>query len=163
MAHDGERLFIAEHFPTACAGTGCDASSGPVVRCTLLFEVGRQGSLCLELAPAQDLDITHQRIREIAMIGQRHIATELVVEQLIGSIRREVVDHVMVLHEQHLRGLLTGYIQYYHRFRTHLSLAMDGPEPRPVGPPAHGRITRCLRLGDSIIITNAARHERTTF
>ena len=53
------------------------------------------------------------------------------VERLIGSIRREVIDHVIVLNEQHLRRLLTEYVAYYHRFRTHLSLDMDCPVPRP--------------------------------
>lgn len=47
------------------------------------------------------------------------------VERLIGSIRRDVLDHVIVLHEWHLKRLLANYFQYYHRFRTHLSLAMD--------------------------------------
>jgi putative transposase len=54
------------------------------------------------------------------------------VERLIGSIRRECLDHVIVLHEHHLRRLLTGYFQYYHRWRTHRALDMDCPLPRLV-------------------------------
>src|SRR6266478_3376957 len=54
------------------------------------------------------------------------------VERLIGSIRRECLDYVMVLHERHLQRILSRYFVYYHRFRTHLSLALDCPEPRPV-------------------------------
>jgi putative transposase len=54
------------------------------------------------------------------------------VERLIGSIRRECLDHVIVLHERHLRRLLTGYFSYYHRWRTHRGLDMDCPRPRPV-------------------------------
>jgi putative transposase len=69
------------------------------------------------------------------------------VERLIGSIRREVLDHVIVLHEPHLRRILTGYFQYYHRFRTHLSLAMDCPEPRPVHPPALGKVVAVPEVG----------------
>lgn len=69
------------------------------------------------------------------------------VERLIGSIRCEVLDHVIVLHEPHLRRILTGYFQYYHRFRTHLSLAMDCPEPRPVHPPALGKVVAVPEVG----------------
>jgi transposase InsO family protein len=54
------------------------------------------------------------------------------VERLIGSIRRECLNYVAVFHAQHLKRLLTGYFAYYHQWRTHLSLAMDCPEPRPV-------------------------------
>jgi len=69
------------------------------------------------------------------------------VERLIGSIRREVLDRVIVLHKPHRRRILTGYFQYYHRFRTHLSLAMDCPEPRPVHPPALGKVVTVPEVG----------------
>jgi putative transposase len=69
------------------------------------------------------------------------------VERLIGSIRRACLDHVIVLHEQHLRRILTGYFQYYHRFRTHLSLAMDCPLPRPVQQPEVGLIREVPEVG----------------
>jgi putative transposase len=62
------------------------------------------------------------------------------VERLIGSIRRECLDHVIVLHERHLRRLLTSYLRYYHRWRTHRALAMDCPVPRPVQRPEVGPI-----------------------
>jgi putative transposase len=61
-------------------------------------------------------------------------------ERVIGSIRRDVLDHVIVLHEQHLQRLLTEYVAYYHRFRTHLSLDMDCPAPRPVELPKAGEV-----------------------
>jgi putative transposase len=54
------------------------------------------------------------------------------VERLIGSIRRECLDHVVVLHQRHLRRLLKSYFAYYHRSRTHLSLAKDAPESRAI-------------------------------
>jgi putative transposase len=69
------------------------------------------------------------------------------VERLIGSIRREVLNHVIVLHERHLMRLLSSYFQYYHRFRTHLSLAMDCPEPRLISSPAHGRVIAVPEVG----------------
>ncbi len=54
------------------------------------------------------------------------------VERLIGSIRRECVDHIIVLGERHLRHVLLSYMQYYNEVRTHLSLNKDAPAPRPV-------------------------------
>lgn len=54
------------------------------------------------------------------------------VERLIGSIRRECLDHVIVFNERHLLRVLSSYVDYYHRSRTHLSLAKDCPEARPV-------------------------------
>jgi putative transposase len=53
-------------------------------------------------------------------------------ERLIGSVRRECLDHVVVLSQRHLRHLLKRYFAYYHRSRTHLALAKDAPEPRSI-------------------------------
>jgi putative transposase len=58
------------------------------------------------------------------------------VERAIGTIRRECLDHVIVFNEASLRRILTVYIGYYHRSRTHLSLGKDAPDPRPVHRPA---------------------------
>jgi len=55
-------------------------------------------------------------------------------ERLIGSIRRECLDHVVVLNRRHLRRLLKSYFAYYHRSRTHLGLAKDAPSGRAVMP-----------------------------
>jgi putative transposase len=71
------------------------------------------------------------------------------VERLIGSIRRECLDHVLVLHEQHLQRILTRYLAYDHRWRTHLSLAMDCPEPRPVLSADRGRLVVVPEFADS--------------
>jgi transposase InsO family protein len=51
-------------------------------------------------------------------------------ERLIGSIRRECVDHIIVLGERHLRHMLLSYRKYYNEVRTHLSLKKDAPVPR---------------------------------
>ena len=53
-------------------------------------------------------------------------------ERLIGSIRRECVDHIIVLGEAHLRRILKSYTKYYNRVRTHRSLTKDAPVSRPV-------------------------------
>jgi transposase InsO family protein len=69
------------------------------------------------------------------------------VERVIGSIRRECLDHVIVLHERHLRRLLGDYFEHYHRWRCHRSLAMDCPAPRPVQRPEHGHVVQVAEAG----------------
>jgi transposase InsO family protein len=69
------------------------------------------------------------------------------VERVIGSIRRECLDHVIVFHEASLRRTLNLYFDYYHRSRTHLSLGKDSPEPRPVQPPELGRVVAVSQVG----------------
>jgi putative transposase len=59
-------------------------------------------------------------------------------ERLIGSIRRECLDHVIILSERHLRRVLSSYFRYQHDARTHLSLNKDCPRPRPLQLPATG-------------------------
>ncbi len=66
-------------------------------------------------------------------------------ERLIGSIRRECLDHVVVFGERHLRRVLTKYADYYNGARTHLSLAKDSPVSRPIR--RIGRITKRPLLG----------------
>jgi transposase InsO family protein len=55
-------------------------------------------------------------------------------ERLIGSIRRECLDHVVILSEGHLRRVIKAYAAYYNQVRTHLALAKDAPHPRSVQP-----------------------------
>ena len=54
------------------------------------------------------------------------------MERLIGSIRRECIDNVIVLGEPHLRRIVSLYASYYNEARTHLSLAKDAPISRPI-------------------------------
>jgi transposase InsO family protein len=53
-------------------------------------------------------------------------------ERLIGSIRRECLDHIVVLGEAHLRRILAAYASYYNELRTHQSLGKDAPAHRPI-------------------------------
>jgi len=69
------------------------------------------------------------------------------VERLVGSIRHDCLDHVIVLGEAHLRVILKSYFAYYHRVRTHLSLGKDAPDPRPVQPPSAGVIVAFREIG----------------
>ena len=63
-------------------------------------------------------------------------------ERLIGSIRRECLDHMIVLGERHLRRILTAYISYYHGARTRLALEKDAPTTRAIQTPSAGRLVR---------------------
>ena len=69
------------------------------------------------------------------------------VERLIGTLRRDCLDHVIALNECHLRRIVAQYLVYYHDWRTHLSLARDAPNPRMVHPPDWGRVVAFPELG----------------
>ena len=69
------------------------------------------------------------------------------IERVIGSICRECLDHVIVLHESSLRKTLKLYFDYYHRSRTHLSLGKDAPEPRAIQPPEMGSVVAVPQVG----------------
>ncbi len=69
------------------------------------------------------------------------------VERLIGTLRRECFDNVIVLNARHARRILTQYLLHYHPWRTHLSLAMDSPDSRPVQPPEQGAVVEFLDVG----------------
>jgi transposase InsO family protein len=85
-------------------------------------------------------------IRE-AVITPRSPWQNAYAERVIGSIRRECLDHVVVIGEWHLLRILSKYVAYYNRTRTHLSLAKDAPEPRSVQPPSQGRVVEVPRVG----------------
>jgi putative transposase len=69
------------------------------------------------------------------------------VERLIGSVRGECLDHIVVLGERHLRQVLASYFDYYHRSRTHLSLNKDAPAYRPVISPEIGEVVGLPEVG----------------
>ncbi len=62
------------------------------------------------------------------------------VERVIGSIRRECLDHCIVLGERHLHRLVAQYVRHYNRSRTHLGLGKDCPVHREVESPANGPV-----------------------
>jgi putative transposase len=70
-------------------------------------------------------------------------------ERLIGSIRRECLDHFIILNEMHLRGILQEYVRYYNAKRTHLGIGKDSPEPREVQ--VNGEI-------DGVAVLNGLHH-----
>ncbi|HZA40616.1 MAG TPA: integrase core domain-containing protein [Actinomycetota bacterium] len=68
-------------------------------------------------------------------------------ERFVGSIRRECLNHVLVLGESHLRRILVHYFVYYHRTRTHLALDKDARDVRAVELPEAGRIVEVPEVG----------------
>ena len=80
-------------------------------------------------------ELRHHRHTPIARHGhpgQTYCASLALAERLIGSIRRECVDHFVVLGEAHLRRILRAYARYYNEIRNHRSLAKDAPVSRPI-------------------------------
>jgi putative transposase len=69
------------------------------------------------------------------------------VERVIGSIRRECLDHVIVFGEASLRRILSCYFSYYHQTRPHLSLEKDSPGPRPIQHPKLGPVVAIRQVG----------------
>ncbi len=69
------------------------------------------------------------------------------VERFIGSLRRECLDHVIVLNRAHLYRVMGSYFAYYHGWRTHLALDKDAPEPRQIQPPRDGKIVAFPEVG----------------
>ena len=70
------------------------------------------------------------------------------VERVIGTIRRECLDHVIVFHAASLHRHVKSFLTYYHESRTHLSLDKDAPETRPVQTADVGRIVPIPQIGD---------------
>jgi hypothetical protein len=93
--------------------------------------------------------------RRVASMGITEVSTaprspwqNPCVERVIGSIRRECLDHLVIFNERHLRSVLSSYIDYYHRTRTHLALDKDCPDPRPIQRSSSGRIVAIPQISD---------------
>jgi hypothetical protein len=85
------------------------------------------------------------------------------VERLIGSIRRDCLNQLIILNEAHLHRTLTVYLRYYHRARTHLGLNKDAPYSRPVSPPSTGTIVGFTEVGGLHHRYEVAPHKRAPF
>ena len=97
----------------------------------------------------RDRDAIYSEVftRCVAQMGIRQVTTaprapwqNPFVERVIGSIRRECLDHFMIVSEAHLRWLLHRYVAYYNAVRPHQALDNNSPRPREVHPPALGRV-----------------------
>ena len=69
------------------------------------------------------------------------------MERVIGSIRRECLNHIVVINERHLRWILKRYVRYYVDSRTHLSLEKDAPNSRKIQSRELGRIVQIPEVG----------------
>lgn len=69
------------------------------------------------------------------------------IERFIGSVRRECLDHIIIINRTGLRRVLTDYFEYYERSRTHLSLEKDAPVSRPIQPESVGRVIEIPMVG----------------
>jgi len=90
--------------------------------------------------------IKHMGIEEV-VIAPRSPWQNPFAERVIGSIRRECLDHVIVFNEPHLVRTLARYFEYYHQSRTHLSLSRNAPIPRRVELPSEGRVIAIPQVG----------------
>jgi putative transposase len=71
-----------------------------------------------------------------------------IAERWVGSVRRDLPDHVIVLDQKHLRQWLNEYVRYYHEDRTHLGLGKDTPGGRvATSPPSNRKVISLRRLG----------------
>jgi hypothetical protein len=81
-------------------------------------------------------------IQEVLGVPQR-----VYIERVIGTIRRECLDHLIIVDEAALHRHLKLFLEYYHGTRTHLSLEKDTPERRSVQPPESGRVVAVPQVG----------------
>jgi hypothetical protein len=72
-----------------------------------------------------------------------------VAERFVGTLRRELLDHTIVVNDRHLARLLHEFVAYYHEDRTHLALGKATPDTRPVAlkPPGRTSLTASSRVG----------------
>src|SRR6266851_9572725 len=78
------------------------------------------------------------------------------VERVLGSIRRECLDHMVIFNERHLRRVLSSYVDYYQGTRTHLSLDKDCPDPRPIMHAGSERWSPSRKSAACITVTNVS-------
>jgi transposase InsO family protein len=89
----------------------------------------------------KDMDI------EEVLIAPRSPWQNPYCERVIGSIRRDCLNRLIVLNERHLYRILTDYFDYYHNSRPHLSLDRNSPIPREVEPPSQGGVLSIRQVG----------------
>jgi hypothetical protein len=79
--------------------------------------------------------------QQLAMVASRDN------KRIIGSIRRECLNHGIIFNERHLRQVLKSYARYYHEARTHLSLDKQSPVPRSIQQPHQGTVVAFPHVG----------------
>jgi transposase InsO family protein len=104
----------------------------------------------------RDAKFSADVVSTVRAIGSQPIRTAFrspwqngIAERWVGSVRRDLLDHVIVLNQRHLRRLLNAYVRYYHEDRTHLGLGKDTPSGRvpASGPSDRNKVISLPRLG----------------
>jgi transposase InsO family protein len=90
--------------------------------------------------------IKNMRINEV-LIAPRSPWQNPYAERVIGSIRLEYLNHIVVLSEAHLRRVLRSYVNYYNASRPHISLDGDAPFSRTIEPPSIGHVVAIPQVG----------------
>ena len=145
MAHDRRRILSINvtSSPSAAWTANQIAQTFPwesAPRCLLRDRDGVYGSVFQNR-------VRHLGIKEV-VIARRSPWQNPYAERVIGTLRRELLDHVIVMNERHLRRLLRRFVsEHYHPCRTHLSLGKDAPEPRAVEPPELGKVVELPLAG----------------
>jgi transposase InsO family protein len=144
LAHDRRRIVhfnVTEH-PTAewTAQQRVEAiGDGQSPRYLIRDRDGVYGSAFRDRVKALDID-------EVVIATHRPWQNPY-PERVIGTLRRECLDHMIVIGETHLRRIVRRYVNYYHGSRTHLALKKDSPEPRSIQPPEQGRVIEIPEVG----------------
>ena len=130
-------FLVIEHQRRRVLPFGITAHPTPEWTGQQVIEAFSEGDARRYLLRDRDSVYGHEFCRRIQSLNTREVITaprspwqNAYAERLLGSIRRECVDHVVILSPRHLRRLRKSYFAYYHRSRTHLALAKDAPQPR---------------------------------
>ncbi|HCK84075.1 MAG TPA: integrase [Hyphomonadaceae bacterium] len=142
LAHGGRRMLHVEVTNRPSAAWLCYALSWAVARdssCAILVRDNDARFSASFRDRIRSLGLDDRPTRPASPWQNGH------VERLIGSIRRECLDHVVVLGAEHLRRLMADYVAYYNSDRTHLALGKETPLGRTIE--RRGRIVSEARLG----------------
>ena len=144
LAHDRRRVihFNVTEYPTAVWAAQQIIEAFPEDRAPRFMIRDRDGIY----GEAFRTRVEGMRMEEI-LIAPRSPWQNGYVERMIGSIRRECLNHVIVFNDNHLRRLLKDYFRDYHESRTHLSLNQDAPECRAIQSNKAERIVRIPQVG----------------
>jgi transposase InsO family protein len=144
LAHDRRRVIhfnVTEH-PTAIWAAQQIIEAFPEDRAPQFMVRDRDG-IYGEFFRARVEGMSIEEIR----IAPRSPWQNCYVERMIGSIRRECLNHVIIINDKHLRGILKDYFRYYHESRTHLSLEKDPPQSRATQKNKLQRIVQIPQVG----------------
>ena len=144
LAHDRRKIVhfnVTEHPTAECTGQQIVKAfcEGKVPRFLIRDRDGVYGLTFQDRVKALGI--------EEVVIAPRNPWQNPYSERVIGSLRRECLDYVVVLGEKHLRRIMRHYVSYYHGARTHLALEKDTPEPRSVQPPDMGKVIEIPEVG----------------